>query len=262
MSCQATGTPLVDVSVNAFDRTFTVDNPQTDLGKVDLTAQIFLTLPTKIPSLRDALVSLNRMEVQPEPGKNQPALPNAKLLKPGNADVPPDDAEETSTWPRFAAFESDSKTLPGLWKGYHGVDTIILTTDNKEFLESLMRGNLNRLEAIAQWVRNGGHLIISVSPDNQKEVSQLLQSPAWKPALPVKLPIVTGNVQANSPERLQDVERWAGESNIPFRVEKGKFPIAQLSERQGPASDWEVLAVVHPRDDDRPVITRAAYGRG
>ncbi len=264
----------VQVAVKALDQTFATEEGSLSLqGKVDLTAQLYLTIPTRIQGLRDALLFMSRQEVQADqnggqPGVMIPGVPQVKLPEDGpgipgaNPAIPLEDADETSTWPRRAAFETDVALLPNSWLGYHGVDTIILTTGKKEFLEALLQAN-DRLEAISQWVRLGGHLVVSVAPDKQDLVSALLQSPAWKPALPVKLPADAGNVLANAPDRLLTVEQWAGVSNTPFRSKGAKVPIAQLRSPQGPAPDWEVLAFDNANSDNpRPVITRASYGRG
>ena len=246
----------VNISAQALDRIFPpegpIDGTAGDQGKVDLTGQLYLTLPTRIKTLRKTLLSLSRGEVQNEPNGNI------------NANIPPDETEEASTWPRLAAFEKDAEALPGMWKGYQGVDIIILTTQDRKFLESIMRpSDLSRLEAIVQWVRGGGRLIISVCADKQNTVSQLLQCSAWKPALPVKLPDDSGDILANAPKRLEGVEKWAGVIDARFlgKGANGKVPIAQLDHRQGPAPDWEVFAKVGG-DDPRPVLTRVSYGRG
>lgn len=54
--------------------------------------------------------------------------------------------------------------LPDRWLGYQGIDLIILTTGKQSFVDELASNQLRR-EALAEWVRRGGCLVISLSAD-------------------------------------------------------------------------------------------------
>src|SRR4029453_8820437 len=121
------------VTLNVDGRTYTappIANP------LELHKHVYLTLGARLPDMEAALASLN-----PQGGPNLIADPN-----------------------RFAAYEANYARLPELSLGYQGVDMVFLTTENKKFLDALATDkNATRLKALAQWVRRGGRLVISVN---------------------------------------------------------------------------------------------------
>jgi len=56
---------------------------------------------------------------------------------------------------------ADATLLPNSWLAYDAVNTIFLTTNNTEILSQLSDQQLN---AIEQWVRRGGRLVVSAAP--------------------------------------------------------------------------------------------------
>ena len=64
---------------------------------------------------------------------------------------------------RIAKQVFDFAGLPDTWLAYDAVDTILLTTDNTQFLSELSEKQLGAIEG---WVRHGGKLVISASPEN------------------------------------------------------------------------------------------------
>ena len=64
---------------------------------------------------------------------------------------------------RVAKQALDISGLPDSWLAYDAVDTIFLTTNDTQILSELSD---KQLLAIEGWVRNGGKLIVSASPDN------------------------------------------------------------------------------------------------
>jgi hypothetical protein len=204
----------------------------------DLGAHLYLSLGSRIPDLREALLSLAQ-------------LPN----------LPPQDFNNRDTAPRHAAFETDPSRLPELWFGYQDVDLMILSTDKKEFLTELLRdANRHRLQAIAQWVRRGGRLVIPVNHLNQDLLEKLLQAPVWQPLVPVVPPANPGDVKQAALRRLTAVEHWAGAAAKPFPGPgENPVPIAKLDPGRVPPGIWEVHAKT---DDGRPFITTMPYGRG
>lgn len=54
----------------------------------------------------------------------------------------------------------DGADLPTQWYGYEGVDRVVLATSHAETMRALARPD--RMAALAQWVRLGGHLVLCV----------------------------------------------------------------------------------------------------
>lgn len=84
-----------------------------------------------------------------------------------------------------AAFLDRIHQLPDRWFGYDGVDLIILATSKRnDFLMSLANPRqLRRREALADWVRRGGNLVVSAA----RNQDLLAQMPEIEEMLPVKL---------------------------------------------------------------------------
>jgi hypothetical protein len=193
-------------------------------SSLDLGEHLYLTLGARLGHLQDALIAL-------APGKDR-------------------DARETR--PREAAYETDVQRLPIEWFGYDAVDLMVLTTDNSVFLDQLA-ADRSRLKALAEWVRRGGRLIVSVAWRNQDKVRALLQAADWQPGLPDILP-ANGQVEIS---QLFAVRNWTGEArDKPFPA-IGQDPIRVA--RLNPGKDVEVL--VSERDGEA-VIVRMPYGLG
>lgn len=207
-------------------------------GPLDLGAHVYLSLGSRIPDLRDALIS---------------------MLAP-NPNIPAGD-QNRDTAPRHAVFETDPFRLPEHWFGYQGVDLMILNTDNKEFLTILgQEPQRPRLKAIAQWVRRGGRLIIPVNHLNQDLLTPLLQSAAWQPQVPVIPPANPGDVKQNAVKRLDAVEHWANTVAKPFPGPgENPVPIARLDPGKVAPGTWDIQ---EKTADGRPLIARVPYGRG
>lgn len=73
--------------------------------------------------------------------------------------------------------------MPQHWFGYEGVDLVILSTSNRDFLKRLDAADKRYREALAEWVLRGGHLIVSVGI-NQDAFAAFAE---WQPLLPVSL---------------------------------------------------------------------------
>jgi hypothetical protein len=152
------------------------------------------------------------------------------------------------TSPRWAGHEVKPELLPPAWFGYEGVDLLVLFSDNKAFLDGL-KSEKKRWQAIGEWVRQGGRLLVSVSWSNSDRVRDLLA--AWQPALP---PLLPQELPAEY-DRLLVVESLAG-------VNAKRFPAfgepsvkaVKLSTSPG----VERLA----RNENDPILVRVPYGRG
>jgi len=200
---------------------------------VDLAGRLYLTIGARLDKLQDALVALQQK--RPDLGENQ---------------------DKRDTFPRYAGFEIDPARLPVLALGYDAVDLMILTTTDKNLVQALLR-DAARLKAIAQWVRQGGRLVVSVSWENQAEVSQLLQAPPWQPRI-ITVPPAVQRVQDNALPNLKGATDWA-HVGVPFPLPgEDPVPVALLRTGKQQRPEWEVLAEV----GGQPLITRMPYGRG
>lgn len=56
--------------------------------------------------------------------------------------------------------------MPPHWFGYDGVDVVVLATGNKDFLKGLELADPRYLQALADWVKRGGHLVVSVGQNH------------------------------------------------------------------------------------------------
>src|SRR5262249_56929826 len=109
---------------------------------------------------------------------------------------------------------------------------------------------------LSQWVRQGGRLIVSVSPRNQELVNALFSSGAWHPPLPAVPPKTRrpGKLPDETTEQLTRLESFAGVQDKPFRVQRGR--LADLGDHRA----WDVLA--DTAGDHRPLVGRMPYGLG
>src|SRR5262249_39648749 len=92
----------------------------------------------------------------------------------------PADAAEGMLAERIrVAYVDDVHQLPSRWFGYAPADWIVLTTGTKKFVEDVKNDDKNRKEALAEWVRRGGRLVISCGRNRQYmgELFEKLQMP-------------------------------------------------------------------------------------
>jgi hypothetical protein len=75
---------------------------------------------------------------------------------------------------RFAAIDTLAQ-MPTRWFGYQAVDVMVLTSSSESFVTSLAADRSGRLDALIEWVRRGGRLIISAG-HNQQLVDKLLKN--------------------------------------------------------------------------------------
>jgi hypothetical protein len=96
--------------------------------------------------------------------------PDHKLIlalgDPKGLEPPPDEEGRTSwelgrNW--HAAYQTSVNLLPDKWFGYEGVDIIILPTGANWTMAKELAGDQLKREALARWVEMGGHLVVSVS---------------------------------------------------------------------------------------------------
>ncbi|CAN5539481.1 hypothetical protein BH10PLA2_BH10PLA2_11440 [soil metagenome] len=155
------------------------------------------------------------------------------------------------------SIETDIRQFPTRWFGYEGVDLLCFTTSDRDFLTSFLNEREGRKEALAEWVRRGGHIIVSVGR-NQDMVGQIeiLQN-----MLPVtvkglqQLPLLRG------PARWTDARFGAIENAPPKDKPKGpRQPVEIATLVPKPGRDIDKL--LSEQDSNQLLVVRGAYGMG
>ena len=153
---------------------------------------------------------------------------------------------------------SGSNGLPARWYGYDAADAIVLDTDDKDLLEALA----TRGEGLVDWVKRGGHLVVSVG-GNWQAVRDSVLAPIL-PALPSgqeKLPSLealdsfAAATRAITPvgspsvliTKLEELDKRGGKvlsetANIPLVIRGpagfGRVTLVALSTSEKPFSEW------------------------
>jgi hypothetical protein len=171
-----------------------------------------------------------------------------------------------------SAFLTKVPDMPRRWFGYQGVDMIVLTTGTKQFIEELVDPvNKYQLDAIRDWVRHGGRIVISMGGSNFGDRIALLNklnvidvimqkdAASWK-SLDSVLPWVRNAVQTKP-----GIGDLAGQDGKPLDVAWFKIkpdslhrPITDVKRPR--KSIDEAPELVAP--NDRPLIVEAPYGLG
>ncbi|MBM4068425.1 MAG: hypothetical protein FJ271_05705 [Planctomycetes bacterium] len=203
---------------------------------LDLRENLFVTIGAALPELDEALLELRR--ARPETGEGQ---------------------DRSDSWPRRAGHIANPDQLPERSLGYDAVDLLLWTTSNPAMNQRLLQ-NEGALGAIAGWVRQGGRLVVSISPAQQKAAAALLDGKAWQPPLPVTPPPGPVGFMETSSPRLIKVEEWAGITDKPFPAfGERPVPISWLLPGNVTRPDWRVFAET---PEGRPLIAQMSYGRG
>jgi hypothetical protein len=172
----------------------------------------------------------------------------------------PQNAESTAiAQTRFAYVDRDVQALPDHWFGYSPVDLLILTTGNRDFTSLLLNERENRKEALAEWVRRGGRLVLSFGR-NQDMVPELLQR------LQMDLPVVLRGPMALP--NLHAVQGWLPGTppleNAAPRRQPGQRPppveVARMERK--PQGELEMIVPERKTDESPLLIARAPYGLG
>jgi hypothetical protein len=212
-----------------------ITSVQEDYHGLDLGQQLYLSLGSRLPSLRRAL-----------------------LPKPSQTTNDDDEIEgDKRDGPRRVASVDDVRMLPNRWFVYEAADLVILSTGNREgFLTDLLNEREGRKEALVEWVRRGGRLIVSVGV-NQDMAGKL---EFIQELLPVSI------AGLGLADRLTSVRQWinsrAKEFEMPRsednpKAEVKKVEFAKLEPK--PGRECEIL--VRERDGT-PLVVRSAFGLG
>ncbi|HLJ98208.1 MAG TPA: hypothetical protein VKU02_33930 [Gemmataceae bacterium] len=192
---------------------------------LQLDQQLYLALGANLPGLRTALNPASKADAEdsPMPRENNPR----RLLQ-----------------------IDDIRMLPNRWFAYDAVDLLILSTGNRDFVTSLLNEREGRKEALAEWVRRGGRLLLSVGR-NQDLVSKLDVIQAM---LPVS---IDGALRL---PRVRSVAKWSGAQYSALESPaNAKAPIILADLKPKPGRETETLL---EEQDGTRVIQRGAYGLG
>jgi hypothetical protein len=158
---------------------------------------------------------------------------------------PQDDDEDRAR--RQFVFAEDVSALPDRWLGYQAVDVVVLATGSETFVSRLLEdGEAARRNALLEWVRRGGRLVVSVGR-NQQLVARLLDK-GRMPLLDCK---ITGATKLDSLPTLS--AQWCGRA--PHQA-----PLQGVKEAAVLAPGPGVHVLV--REGDRPVLVQASSGLG
>jgi hypothetical protein len=227
-----------EITVTAILDGRVVATNQKDCVPLDLGQHLYLTLGSR---QANAIV---------------PALNPKEKQRPGTPDTADD--EDFNRGDRKVTSLDDIRMLPNRWFGYDPVDLVVLTTGNRDgFLTALLNEREGRKEALAEWVRRGGRLVVSVGV-NQDMVAKV-------DVLAAMLPVaITGNLQL---PHLHRIETWArAQSGSPLQHARPRadpnapvppIDVAKLETKPG----REVEDLV-PEKDAPPLIVQGAYGLG
>jgi hypothetical protein len=215
-------------TVTGFDGHFT---------GIDVDHNLYLTLNDTLPDLNDALVRM--------------VNPNAQ----NEANTPKE------TRPRYLTYENKPENLPALWFGYNAVDLALLVTANDSFLTKLLdRNAAPQLQALADWVRRGGRLVVSIAPANREKVQRFLAAPVWQPALPAVLSVDSKTYKLSDLDN--QLRNWPGGQQERFKPGKDGKPTSALGVRLQPHPAVTVLCIDKDGQESVPLIVRFPHGLG
>jgi hypothetical protein len=173
-------------TVQALPRTSRDANRGELVGPRDV---LFLALGSRLATLKRTLVLLDN---QAQEAANK------------DAEV---DLEDRGS--RRFAFLDRADLLPDRWFGYEAVDVVVLATGTDTFVRELLEGSQARRDALLEWVRRGGKLVVSVGR-NQQSVRQLLGK--------MKVPLLDCPIKDKvTRTTLPTLSRWSRHQGLPLR---------------------------------------------
>jgi hypothetical protein len=146
-----------------------------------------------------------------------------------------------------ARFDTLASSVPGRWIAYDAVEAIVLDTNDRDLMAKL---NASGGQALREWVRRGGHLVVSIGSDWLRVRDSFLLAPddPMLPALPT------------SRERVSDLgalESYAGATKPITRPGAPPVLVTKLEEveqRRGKVLIGATGAL--------PLVVRGTYGFG
>jgi hypothetical protein len=243
---------------------------QGDINPLEAKTFTYLTVGGKADSLPRALINTKQ---QPAGAKEQPGA------EPEDA-PPPDESGIRS----FAHVDT-VREMPTYWFGYQSMDAVVLLTGKNDFVKDLSQPGRDdpisaRRDALAEWVRRGGTLIVSVGK-NQQEANEILKqmrllknpdeaNAGTEGGRGIDL-VIEGSLQVDG---LPGVTRWAGAAAAELRGlvpknQPGAKPVMEIAKLKA-GRGVQVLAYARAGavdlnaapEGDHPVIVQAPYGLG
>ena len=176
------------------------------------------------------------------------------LGPPAPETVAPTHAADEKGTVQFASIENDFD-MPDLWFGYAAADVVILVTRDESFINYLNSedGALRR-KALAEWVRRGGKLIISVgsSPERASVISKVLDKTTLIHCR------ITGSMTC--PETT-NLALWAA-ANGPVPQAMHNVEMLRLIPGEGVAVLASETAQIGDKSEECPVVVEASCGLG
>ncbi len=218
-------------------------------------ALLVLAVGARLNNLKQALYQ----PVKGDQQANPPALPPLPGIPPGklragglrpalppeiDANAKDEEEPEDQGGRRFAYIESVAQ-MPDQWFGYDGADVLVLATGNQTFLTALLEDQTGRREALLEWVRRGGRVLISVG-SNHQTVARLLSD---------KLPLLRSDIQGTV--RLPDATNllnWLHPRDPGWKP----MEVANLK----PSPQVQVLLQEKVGGGDHPLLLRDSFGLG
>lgn len=165
--------------------------------------------------------------------------------KPEAADKAQGVDAESETGRRQFAFVEDVEAMPDRWFGYGGVDVVVLSTRDPQFVARLAQDSMSaRRTALLDWVRRGGQLVLTIG-SSRREVSRELL-----PRLPLVDAKVTGSETLKAFPALS--LQWC-------KMGVQKAPLLNME-----VTTLELGNGVHVlvREGDRPILLETSCGLG
>lgn len=196
-------------------------------------------------------IRLNRYAQSPETilylvaGSRLPRMKTVLLGKPPAGD----DEEVRDDGLRRFGYADQVEKLPTRWFGYQAVDLMILTSGRRAFIEELAESRLDCRDALVEWVRRGGQLVISVG-QNHQSVTKLLE----------KTGLIACEIRGTVRRPGLNLHPWIPHgSHHTQKFEGAGIEVAQLKVRPG----VDVLAERNAKGDvELPLIVQAPFGLG
>ena len=194
-------------------------------------------------------------------------------------DLPQDDRKQSTTGGTRSGLRggrvetaavTNVREMPDQWFGYAAADLVVLTTGGgtaPEFLDELFDREKSgpfkeRRNALLEWVRRGGRLVISTG----SRTTALAQHELFRDLLPAPV-----RLSAPTKEVAELRLNWKVAGNVhdqPLRGRTAQFPVAQVNPA-GAARPPRVLLThtdnpgfAAARADDIPLVVQAPYGLG
>jgi hypothetical protein len=152
----------------------------------------------------------------------------------------------------------DVRELPDRWFGYDTIDLALLCTSRRDFVTDLLNEREHRKEALAEWVRRGGRLVISCG-HNQDMLNELLSRFQFDLPVSSNMPLHVDSVTG--------LQGWLHSSAVfPGRdygssTKAAPVELAKLDTKPG-HPELEILAPERIDDKSPPLVVRCPYGLG